>query len=337
MNTASPGPRGGQPLLEVRGLRVEFGGRTAAVRGASLAVEKGETHCLVGESGCGKSVTALAVMNLLARGARREAEALRFAGQDLLPLSDAAMSRLRGDRMAMIFQEPMTSLNPAYTVGSQMTEVLRRHRGTPRAAAVGRAAELLGRVGITAPGMRLGQYPHQLSGGLRQRVMIAMALMCEPELLVADEPTTALDVTVQAQILRLLAGLRRDLGLGILLITHDLGIVARVADRVSVMYAGEVVESAPTAQLFAAPRHPYTRGLLRCVPVPGKVRRDEPLGSIPGVVPRIPPGFRGCAFRDRCPHAAPVCAEALPRQAAGPGHDYLCTLAPDWALREQAA
>ncbi len=325
-------------LLAIRGLRVEFGGRTAAVRGASLEVARGETHCLVGESGCGKSVTALAVMNLLARGARREAEALSFAGQDLRFLSDRAMSRLRGDRMAMIFQEPMTSLNPAYTVGSQMVEVLRRHRGTPRARAVDRAAELLGRVGITAPGMRLGQYPHQLSGGLRQRVMIAMALMCEPELLIADEPTTALDVTVQAQILRLLAGLQRDLGLAILLITHDLGIVARVAQRVSVMYAGEVVESAPTAALFAAPRHPYTRGLLTCVPVPGKVRRDEPLGSIPGVVPRIPPGFVGCAFRDRCAHAAPECAgPAVPRRAAGPEHEFLCTLSPGWARAEAAA
>jgi peptide/nickel transport system ATP-binding protein len=330
-------PRG-PALLDVRGLRVTFGGRTAAVRGASLTVEKGETHCLVGESGCGKSVTALAVMGLLARGAQREAETLSFAGEDLRHLSERGMSRLRGDRMAMIFQEPMTSLNPAYTVGSQMTEVLRRHRsGVTRAQAVDRAAELLARVGITAPGMRLGQFPHQLSGGLRQRVMIAMALMCDPELLVADEPTTALDVTVQAQILRLLAGLQRDLGLGILLITHDLGIVARIADRVSVMYAGEVVESAPTAALFAAPRHPYTRGLLRCVPVPGKVRRDEPLGSIPGVVPRIPPGFQGCAFRDRCPHAAPACTQPLPRQAAAPGHEYLCTLPPGWALQEQAA
>jgi peptide/nickel transport system ATP-binding protein len=324
-------------LLEVRGLRVEFG-RTAAVRGASLEVREGETHCLVGESGCGKSVTALAVMNLLARGAWREAEALRFAGQDLLRLNDRAMSRLRGDRMAMIFQEPMTSLNPAYTVGSQMVEVLRRHRpGTSRAKAVDRAAELLGRVGITAPGMRLGQYPHQLSGGLRQRVMIAMALMCDPALLIADEPTTALDVTVQAQILRLLAGLQRDLRLAVLLITHDLGIVARVAHRVSVMYAGEVVESAPTAALFAAPRHPYTRGLLSCVPVPGKVHRGEPLGSIPGVVPRIPPGFVGCAFRDRCSRAAPECARTLPRRPAAPEHEYLCTLDPDWARAEVAA
>jgi peptide/nickel transport system ATP-binding protein len=325
------------PLLELRGLRVSFGSRTAAVRGASLSVARGKTHCLVGESGCGKSVTALSVMNLLPTSARREVECLTFAGQDLLGLTDSQMSRLRGDRMGMIFQEPMTSLNPAYTIGSQMTEVLRRHRGTPRAQAVDRAAELLGRVGITAPGMRLGQYPHQLSGGLRQRVMIAMALMCQPELLIADEPTTALDVTVQAQILRLLMGLQKDLGLGILLITHDLGIVARVADRISVMYAGEVVESAPTAQLFAAPQHPYTRGLLRCVPVPGKIRREEPLGSIPGIVPRIPPGFRGCAFRDRCLHAAPPCADPLPRQAVAPTHDYLCTLAPGWSGREEAA
>ncbi|MCA3276894.1 MAG: ABC transporter ATP-binding protein [Roseomonas sp.] len=312
-------------LLEVDDLRVTFGG-TAAVRGISLSVEKGETHCLVGESGCGKSVTSLAVMGLLAKGGKREAARLSFAGEDIRDYNEAQMSRLRGDRMAMIFQEPMTSLNPAYTVGSQMTEVLRRHRGTPRAQAVDRAVELLTRVGITAPGLRLGQFPHQLSGGLRQRVMIAMALMCDPELLIADEPTTALDVTVQAQILRLLAELQKDLGLGILLITHDLGIVARVADRVSVMYAGKVVESAPTAELFRAPRHPYTRGLLSCVPVPGKVKRDEPLGSIPGVVPRIPPGFIGCAFRDRCGFAESACAVDIPRRNVGPAHEMLCVL-----------
>jgi peptide/nickel transport system ATP-binding protein len=316
-------------LLEIRNLRVTIGS-TAAVRGASMAVNKGETHCLVGESGCGKSISALSVMSLLPKGAVRQTDALRFAGEEIGTYGEKEMERLRGDRMAMIFQEPMTSLNPAYTVGSQMTEVLRRHRGTPRAQAVDRAAELLARVGITAPGLRLGQFPHQLSGGLRQRVMIAMALMCDPELLIADEPTTALDVTVQAQILRLLSGIQKDLGLGILLITHDLGIVARVADRVSVMYAGEVVESAPTAQLFAAPQHPYTRGLLTCVPVPGKVRRDEPLGSIPGVVPRIQPGFIGCPFRDRCGEAAPECAAPLPRQDVGGGHEVLCTLAPGW-------
>jgi len=316
-------------LLEVADLRVTIGS-TAAVRGASLQVNKGETHCLVGESGCGKSITALSVMGLLPRGSKRETTALRFAGQEIGRFSEAEMSRLRGDRMAMIFQEPMTSLNPAYTVGSQMTEVLRRHRGATRVQAVDRAAELLARVGITAPGLRLGQFPHQLSGGLRQRVMIAMALMCDPELLIADEPTTALDVTVQAQILRLLATLQKDLGLGILLITHDLGIVARVADRVSVMYAGEVVESAPTASLFAAPEHPYTRGLLTCVPVPGKVKRDEPLGSIPGVVPRIQPGFIGCGFRDRCAQATAACAGTIPRQSVADAHETLCTLPPGW-------
>ena len=186
----------------------------------------------------------------------------------------------------------------------------------------------MGRVGITAPELRLGQFPHQLSGGLRQRVMIAMALMCDPELLIADEPTTALDVTVQAQILRLLASLKRDFGLAILLITHDLGIVARVAERVSVMYAGEVVERAPTAQLFAAPQHPYTRGLLSCVPVPGKVQREKPLGSIPGVVPTIVPGFAGCAFRSRCSYADATCEHDIPRKAIGTMHDYLCRLAP---------
>ena len=236
----------------------------------------------------------------------------------------------------MIFQEPMTSLNPAYTIGSQMAEVFQRHRGGGRAGALDRAAALLERVGITAPGLRLKQYPHQLSGGLRQRVMIAMALMCDPELLIADEPTTALDVTVQAQILRLLQTLQRELGLALLLITHDLGIVARMAQRVSVMYAGEVVESAPAAALFSGPTHPYTHGLLACIPIPGTVRRDQPLGSIPGVVPRIPPGFTGCAFRDRCDHAMPACATDVPRQMRGEDHAYLCRLPPDW-IRAEAA
>ena len=324
------------PVLEARNLRVTFGTSVAAVRGVSLTVNRGETHCLVGESGCGKSVTALAVMGLLARGGHRTAKRMSLGGIDLLSLSERGMARIRGNRMAMIFQEPMTSLNPAYTVGSQMAEVLTRHKGASRAAALERAVELMGRVGITAPDMRLGQFPHQLSGGLRQRVMIAMALMCDPELLVADEPTTALDVTVQAQILRLLATLKRELGLSILLITHDLGIVARVADRVSVMYAGEVVERAPTAELFRAPQHPYTRGLLSCVPVPGKVRRDRPLGSIPGGVPRIAPGFAGCAFRSRCAHANATCELVIPRRQAGAAHDYLCRLAPQFAEPQPA-
>jgi peptide/nickel transport system ATP-binding protein len=317
----------------VADLQVSFSGRTAAVRGTSFAVGKGETHCLVGESGCGKSVTALAIMNLLGRGGTRRASRIALGGQDLTGLNDRQMAEIRGNRMAMIFQEPMTSLNPAYTVGSQMVEVLRRHKSVSRADAAQRAVELMGRVGITAPQMRLGQFPHQLSGGLRQRVMIAMALMCEPELLIADEPTTALDVTVQAQILRLLAELQKDLGLAILLITHDLGIVARIADRVSVMYAGEVVESGTAAELFGAPQHPYTRGLISCVPaITGRIKRGEPLGSIPGVVPAIAPGYTGCAFRTRCAHALASCEQAVTRIRLGANHEYLCRLPPQPAL-----
>ena len=317
-------------MLDVAGLQVGFGA-TQAVRGASLQLRPGETHCLVGESGCGKSATSLAVMGLLARGARRTADRLRFKNTDLLSLSEREMSRLRGDKMAMVFQEPMTSLNPAYTVGSQMAEVWTRHRLGGRSRGLDRAAELLGRVGIASPGQRLAQFPHQLSGGLRQRVMIGMALMCRPELLVADEPTTALDVTVQAGILRLLADLKAEMGLALLLVTHDLGVVARIADQVSVMYAGQVVESAPVRDLFTNPTHPYTRGLLASVPVPGKLRPDEPLGSIPGTVPRIGPGFTGCAFRDRCAKAMPVCAEPVPWRKAGPEHGYLCVLEQGWA------
>jgi peptide/nickel transport system ATP-binding protein len=321
-------------LLEVEGLRVRFGNGTQAVRGISLSVARGETHCLVGESGCGKSVTSLAVMNLLAKGAVRTADAIRFEGREIAGLSEREMGKLRGDAMAMIFQEPMTSLNPAYTVGSQMAEVFVRHRGGSKAAALDRAAHLLGRVGITAPGMRLAQYPHQLSGGLRQRVMIAMALMCEPRLLIADEPTTALDVTVQAQILRLLQELQQELGLAILLITHDLGIVARMAHRVSVMYAGRVVESGPAAELFGEPTHPYTHGLLACVPVPGKIARGEPLGSIPGTVPKIGPGYTGCAFRERCSQAMPACSAGdVPLREKTAAHRYECHLGADWTAR----
>ena len=317
------------PTLEIEGLRVGFGAMEA-VRGISLSVARGETHCLVGESGCGKSVSALAVMGLLPPGARREVRRIAFVGEEIGHLSERRLARLRGDRMGMIFQEPMTSLNPAYTIGSQMTEVLRRHRGLSRGDAAERSVAMLDRVGVTAPAMRLGQFPHQLSGGLRQRVMIAMALLCEPKLLIADEPTTALDVTVQAQTLRLLARLQRDLGLAVLLITHDLGIVARVANHVSVMYAGEIVEQGSVEALFAAPSHPYTRGLLDAIPVPGKVRRGDRLGSIPGIVPRLAVGFVGCPFRDRCAHAAPVCAVEATRQEAGGEHVYRCRLPPGW-------
>jgi peptide/nickel transport system ATP-binding protein len=251
---------------------------------------------------------------------------MTFAGEDLLAMSERRRSDLRGNRVAMIFQEPMTSLNPAYTIGDQLEEVLLRHRAVGRAAARDRAVWLLEKVGITGAASRLGQYPHQLSGGLRQRVMIAMALMCEPALIVADEPTTALDVTIQAQILHLLKALQREFHMALVLITHDLGIVARVADRVAVMYAGEIVESAPVAALFASPLHPYTRGLLACIPVPGRTRPGEPLGVIPGQVPAPIGELHGCQFRNRCAHVRPGCESDQPLAEARPGHARRCLL-----------
>jgi peptide/nickel transport system ATP-binding protein len=318
---------GGRPLLEVEGLSVDIStpsGPLHAVRDVSFEVGRGETMCLVGESGCGKSITSLAIMGLLPRAAHARATRLAFDGIDLARLARGARNDLRGNRMAMIFQEPMTALNPAWTVGDQLIEVHRRHVGKGHAAAKARAVDLLAKVGIASPAERLGQYPHQLSGGLRQRVMIAMALMCEPELLIADEPTTALDVTIQAQILRLLADLRRELGIALLLITHDLGVVARIADRVNVMYAGAIVEVASAADLFAGPRHPYTRGLLACLPRPGVTRAGERLGTIPGVVPSLVGEIAGCAFRSRCPVALPACATSVPEREAAPGHRFAC-------------
>jgi peptide/nickel transport system ATP-binding protein len=324
-----------QPLLSVRDLSVAFrqGERhILAVDGVSFDIAKGETVALVGESGSGKSVTALSVMKLLPYpAASHPSGQIYFKGRELLGLSEREMREVRGNDITIIFQEPTTSLNPLHTIEKQIGEILLLHGGITGAPARARTIDLLGLCGIPDPESRLASYPHQLSGGQRQRVMIAMALANEPDLLIADEPTTALDVTVQAQILRLLATLKRELGLSILLITHDLGIVARVADRVSVMYAGEVVERAPTAALFRAPQHPYTRGLLSCVPAPGRVRRDKPLGSIPGVVPTISPGFAGCAFRSRCAHADATCEHDIPRRAAGAAHDYLCRLAPTLA------
>ncbi len=327
MSGAAGQPLAEGPLLEVRGLSVDIrtpAGDLHAVRDIAFDVGRGEAVCLVGESGCGKSITSLAVMGLLPRTARMGVTRLAFRGIDLAGLGRRARNRLRGRRMAMIFQEPMTALNPAWTIGEQMIEVHRRHMRQGSAAATARAVDLLARVGIASPAERLGQYPHQLSGGLRQRVMIAMALMCEPELLIADEPTTALDVTIQAQILRLLADLRRELGVALLLITHDLGVVARIADRVNVMYAGAIVESATAAQLFADPRHPYTRGLLACLPRAGATQAGERLGTIPGVVPSLIGGIAGCAFRSRCPVALSACASAVREREASPGHRFAC-------------
>jgi peptide/nickel transport system ATP-binding protein len=316
------------PLLSVAGLSVDLAtsrGTLHAVRDISFDINAGETLCLVGESGCGKSMTALALMGLLPNSASRGARHLTFEGQDLAKASPRQLASLRGNRMAMIFQEPMTALNPAYTIGDQLNEVHRRHKGSTQAQARERAIELLEKVGITAAGERLGQYPHQLSGGLRQRVMIAMALMCGPTLLIADEPTTALDVTIQAQILRLIIDLQKDLGIAVLLITHDLGVVARVAHRVAVMYAGEIVESATAASLFRKPRHPYTRGLMTSIPIPGRTPPGERLGSIPGIVPSLIGEVQGCAFRDRCAYAFAACGEAVPWRADN-DHGWRCTL-----------
>jgi peptide/nickel transport system ATP-binding protein len=317
------------PLLCVEGLQVDLAtprGTLHAVRDVSFEINAGETLCLVGESGCGKSMTALALMGLLPGTASRRARKLTFEGEDLTTAKQRRLASLRGNRMAMIFQEPMTALNPAYTIGDQLIEVHRRHKGSTLAQARDRAIELLEKVGITAAGERLGQYPHQLSGGLRQRVMIAMALMCGPTLLIADEPTTALDVTIQAQILRLLIDLQRDLGIAILLITHDLGVVARVANHVAVMYAGEIAESATAAALFRQPRHPYTRGLMASIPIPGRTKAGERLGSIPGIVPSLIGDVRGCAFRDRCGYAFAACADTVPWRADN-DHGWRCMLA----------
>jgi len=316
-------------LLEVRDLEVDIplaAGMLHPVRSVSFSVNRAETLCIVGESGCGKSLTALALMGLLPRRAIRRAAQLSLDGIDLIGASQAQMTALRGSRMAMIFQEPMTSLNPAYTIGNQLEEMLLRHRKVTRREARDRALFLLEKVGITAAASRLKQYPHQLSGGLRQRVMIAMVLMCGPDLIIADEPTTALDVTIQAQILLLLAKLRRELGMGLILITHDLGVVARIADHVAVMYAGQIVEHGTTAEVFRAPLHPYTCGLMACIPVPGKVARGNPLGSIPGMVPSLIGELSGCGFRERCAFRRAGCEAAIELTSEAGAHERRCIL-----------
>ncbi|GAB2187673.1 ABC transporter ATP-binding protein [Roseibium sp. LAB1] len=319
------------PILNVKKLTVDIplsGGTLHAVRGIDFQLNRGETLCIVGESGSGKSLTSLAVMGLLGKRLQVSAEMMEFDGRDLGSMPQREMQALRGDRMAMIFQEPMTSLNPAYTIGDQLCEALRLHRKVSKGEAMARAADLLGKVGITAAESRLRQFPHQLSGGLRQRVMIAMALMCEPDLIIADEPTTALDVTIQAQILRLLADLKREMNMALILVTHDLGVVARIADKVAVMYAGEIVESGSSKAIFDTPAHPYTRGLLNCIPVPGKTKPGEPLGSIPGIVPSLVGTVSGCAFRSRCELAVEACATTVPERSASGEHMYRCIHEP---------
>ncbi len=309
------------PVLSIENLSIAVGERMLA-EDVTISIAAGEMVGLVGESGCGKSVTALSVMRLLPPPVRIATGRILFDGVDVLSLAEGPLRAMRGDRAAMIFQEPMTSLNPVLTVGEQVAEVLEIHRGLSRERALDRAAELFALVNLPAPREQLGRYPHQMSGGQRQRVMIAMALACEPRLLIADEPTTALDVTVQAQILELIDRLRRDLGMACLLITHDLGVVSEVCDRAAVMYAGRIVEEAPVAELFAAPRHRYTRALLDTMPAmnpPGAL-----LPSIAGMVP--PPGKRGkgCSFAPRC--AAPVapCDSDRPRLVGDGQHRAAC-------------
>ena len=315
-------------ILEVEGLHVDLplpAGRLQAVRNVRFEVSQGETLSLVGESGCGKSLTALALMDLLPPRAIRRAGKLVFEGRDLSGAAEDTMAHLRGNRMAMIFQEPMTSLNPCYTIGNQLVEAYLQHRQASKREARERAVFLLEKVGITAAGSRLKQFPHQLSGGLRQRIMIAMGLMCGPSLIIADEPTTALDVTIQAQILALLADLQREFQMGLILITHDLGVVARVAHRLCVMYCGQVVETGTTKEVFARPLHPYTQGLLRCIPVPGRLEPGSELGSIPGLVPTPIGVLKGCIFRNRCPKSRPECVVENPHlREIGPNRALRC-------------
>jgi peptide/nickel transport system ATP-binding protein len=319
------------PLIEIEGLRVLFHGddgrTTRAVDRVDLSVANGATLGLVGESGCGKSVTSLAIMGLLPKQTTEVGGSIRFDGFDLLQTTDQTLRELRGNRLAMIFQEPMTSLNPSFTVGDQIIETILCHRGGSRGGARERAIELLRRVHIPSPERRIDEYPHKLSGGMRQRVMIAMALACDPKLLIADEPTTALDVTLQAQILDLMHELKAASGAAIILITHDLGVVAEVCDEVAVMYAGEIVERAGVEELFASPQHPYTVGLLGSIP--RLDRRTSHLATIQGMVPNMAKLPSGCRFAARCPFVAEACAKAPPPLAAvGPGRWSRCIKAP---------
>ena len=318
-----------KPLLEVDDLRVLFRtdhGPARAVDGVSFTLSAGETLCVVGESGCGKSVTALATMGLLPRASAQVGGRIAFEGRDLLGLDPRSMADLRGDRLAMIFQEPMTSLNPAFTVGSQLAEVLVRHRGATAKQAREQVLQMLRHVRIPAPEKRIDEFPHRMSGGMRQRVMIAMALLCQPALLIADEPTTALDVTIQAQVLDLMRALRAELGTAVLLITHDLGVVAEMADRVLVMYAGQVVEQAPVREIFAMPQHPYTVGLMGAMPA--LAAAGARLAAIDGMVPAATAMPDGCRFAARCPFADAQCRAMPPLQDLGAGRRSRCWKAP---------
>ncbi|WP_327264944.1 ABC transporter ATP-binding protein [Streptomyces sp. NBC_01232] len=328
------------PLLEVRDLRVTFTtgrGAVRAVDSIGFTVEAGRTLGIVGESGSGKSVTSLAVMGLH-RGPVEVSGSVALAGRELTGLPERELSKVRGRRMAMIFQDPLSSLHPYYTVGEQIAEHFRVHFKAGRAAARRRAVDMLGEVGIPEPARRAGEYPHQFSGGMRQRAMIAMALACEPDLLIADEPTTALDVTVQAQILELIARLQQERGLGVVMITHDLGVVARVAHEVLVMYGGRAAEHAPADELFADPAHPYTRGLLDSLPRLDTAD-DVPLPFIPGSPPSLLTPAPGCAFAPRCPRAAARCTDVRPEPAAygdGPARTVACHFAGDRTAQEAA-
>ncbi|MCE9636367.1 MAG: ABC transporter ATP-binding protein [Planctomycetes bacterium] len=304
-----------QPLLELRDLKTWFWtdeGVAKAVDGVSYSIHPGETLGVVGESGCGKSVTALSVMRLIPDPPGKIAGGqILLKGEDLVTLPEAQMRKVRGRRIGMIFQEPMTSLNPVFTIGDQIAEAVLLHQGVSKAEAWDRAIEMLRRVKIPSPERRVEEYPHQMSGGMRQRVMIAMALSCDPELLIADEPTTALDVTIQAQILHLLRELQREMGMSVLLITHDLGVVAQTAHHVAVMYAGKVVEYSRTRELYKNPRHPYTVGLFQSIPKLGHLRKR--LDVIPGVVPSALAFPKGCRFSNRCPFATPLCTAEEPQ------------------------
>jgi peptide/nickel transport system ATP-binding protein len=321
------------PLLDIRGLKTHFktdDGWLHAVDGVDIAIEAGETVCVVGESGCGKSVTAKTVMKLIDMPPGKiVAGQVLWQGRDLVPMGPAEMQKIRAKEIAMIFQEPMTSLNPVYNVGEQIAESVRLHEGASRAEALNRAVEMLKLVGIPTPERRIKDYPHQFSGGMRQRVMIAIALACNPKLLIADEPTTALDVTIQAQILDLMQDLKDRTGTAVMLITHAMGVVAEVAQKVVVMYAGQVVEEAPVRTLFGDPKHPYTQGLIRSIPrIDLAATQKVRLEAIPGTVPKLIEPAPGCRFADRCRFVEASCRAATPplRELA-PGHNVACFLA----------